>query len=394
MKAEQLAELARLYDENRPFITNEEQAKMSLVVPFIRLLGYDPNRPKEVRLEYAADFTVGDGKKLPDRMDFAIFDQTGQRPLMVIETKPLGTDLRARAQQLARYLAQLPELRFGIMTDGCRYHFYGDLDRPNTMDAEPFFQFALDDTKADWGRIAAFLAKFSRESFNSETLVADAENSRYRSAMVDKLVRTLRDPAADDAFVKWLVDGIYDGSKTAKVLDRMKDLAREAIEPAMLRAVGDGMLEKLRNKIYAAERGEAVPAEETATSATPVVAAEAEDRKAGVITTRSELEFFEAVRMIASKAGFSGDKVLYKDTVNYFNVSYDKPTRWFIRYFGDSKRTNLTTLLSVERAQELAPGFEVEAAPSAFGQSRIYIDQVGQIWALQALVLESLKTLG
>jgi hypothetical protein len=392
MIAEQLVELARLYEENRAFITNEEQAKMSLVVPFIRMLGYDPNRPKEVRLEFAAEFTVGDGKRLPDRMDFAIFDQSGVRPLLVIETKPIGTDLRSKAQQLARYLAQLPDLRFGIMTDGCRYLFYGDLDRPNTMDSEPFFQFSLDDPKADWARIAAFLAKFSRESFNSETLVADAENSRYRGAMIDKLVRTLRDPGADDTFVKWLMDGIYEGSKTAKVIDRMKDLAREAVEPAMLRAVGDGMIDKLRTKIYAAERGESGSDESATPTAAP--AAEVEDKKGGAVTTTQEIEFFNAVRMIVGRGGMDTDKVLYKDTSYYFNVSYEKPTKWFIRYFGDSKRPNITTLVPVDRARELAPGFEVEAAPAAFGTSRIYLDQVGQIWALQSVVMESLRGLG
>jgi hypothetical protein len=43
----------------RALITNKETARMALVVPFIRLLGYDPNIPKEVRLEYAAEFTQG-----------------------------------------------------------------------------------------------------------------------------------------------------------------------------------------------------------------------------------------------------------------------------------------------------------------------------------------------
>ena len=149
MNAEQLTQLARVYVDNRDFIANEETAKMSLVVPFIRLLGYAPNMPREVRLEYAADFTQGDGKRLPDRMDFAIFDRTGTKPLMVIETKPLGCDLRAKSQQLARYISQLPDLHFGILTDGCVYLFYGDLESPNVMDSEPFFTFSLDDLKID-----------------------------------------------------------------------------------------------------------------------------------------------------------------------------------------------------------------------------------------------------
>jgi len=45
MNADQLEKLSQVFAENREFISNEETAKMSLVVPFIRLLGYDPNVP-------------------------------------------------------------------------------------------------------------------------------------------------------------------------------------------------------------------------------------------------------------------------------------------------------------------------------------------------------------
>ena len=159
MDAEKLQDLVERYHENQDFITNEEQAKMALVVPFIRCLGYDPNNPREVRLEYRAEFTQADGKRLPDRMDFAIFDSAGKKPLMVVETKPLGTDLQAKSQQLARYLAQMADLHFGIITDGCHYLFFGDLEAPNQMDREPFFSFSLDDTSTDWAKVAKFLLK-------------------------------------------------------------------------------------------------------------------------------------------------------------------------------------------------------------------------------------------
>ena len=77
MDANQLLDLVQRYQENRQFITNEESTKMALIVPFIRHLGYDPNSPREVRHEFTAEFTQGDGKRLADRMDYAIFDTTG-----------------------------------------------------------------------------------------------------------------------------------------------------------------------------------------------------------------------------------------------------------------------------------------------------------------------------
>lgn len=254
MNQEQLIKLAKNYKDHKEFITNEETAKMSLVVPFIRLLGYDPNSPREVRLEYAAEFTQGDGKRLQDRMDFAIFDKSGSKPLMVIETKPLNTDLKSKSPQLARYIAQLPELHFGILTDGCSYQFYGDLESPNIMDSEPFFTFSLDDSKIDWNMVASFLTKFSRDAFNAETLVTDAENSRYRQAMVEKLVCVLRAPSKDEDFMKWLATDIYPGKRTAAVMARMGELAQEAIEPALLRVMGDEFVEQLKERIHAAQQ--------------------------------------------------------------------------------------------------------------------------------------------
>ena len=147
MDANQLMELVQRFKDNRSFITNEETAKMALVMPFIRLLGYDPNNPKEIRPEFCAEFVQGDGKKYADRMDFAIFDMNGSKPLMVIETKPLGTDLLAKSQQLARYISQLPDLHFGIITDGCDYLFFDDLENPNQMDKKSFFSFSLQGTE-------------------------------------------------------------------------------------------------------------------------------------------------------------------------------------------------------------------------------------------------------
>ncbi len=63
MDANQLKDLVQRYESSKDYIENEEAAKMGLVVPFIRLLGYDPNMPKEVRPEYAAPFLQGDGKE-------------------------------------------------------------------------------------------------------------------------------------------------------------------------------------------------------------------------------------------------------------------------------------------------------------------------------------------
>ncbi|MBN9686509.1 MULTISPECIES: type I restriction enzyme HsdR N-terminal domain-containing protein [unclassified Corallococcus] len=401
MDANQLLELVKRYQDSKSFISNEETAKLALVVPFIRLLGYDPGLPREVRLEYAADFVQGDGKKLPDRMDFAIFDQTGQKPLIVIETKPLGTDLQSRAQQLARYLSQLPELHFGIITDGCHYLFFGDLENPNVMDPEPFFTFSLEDTKSDWAKVAKFLSKFSRESFNATTLITDAENSRYRQGMIDKLSAALKSPGEHEGFLKWLTEDIYKGKRTTAVMERLAEVAKEAIEPTLLRVMGDDFLDKLKERIQRLNEGTEAPAAKDgpnvvkADSAKPFdmePRAPGDDKtRVAMETTEEELAFFGVVRDICTKNGHAAEDVLYRDTSNYFNVSFKKPTKWFVRFFGNGKRKCIATWVPVEEAKTLASGFEVEASPSAFGISRVYIQTIPEVWALKALVARSLE---
>ncbi|MBI5487094.1 MAG: type I restriction enzyme HsdR N-terminal domain-containing protein [Deltaproteobacteria bacterium] len=400
MDANQLVELVQRYHENRDFIANEETAKMALVVPFIRLLGYDPNTPREVRPEFAADFTQGDGKRQPDRMDFAIFDKSGSKPLLVIETKPLGTDLASKSNQLARYIAQVADLHFGIITDGCHYLFYGDLESQNQMDREPFFTFSLDDPNADWTKVAKFLSKFSRDAFNAETLVTDAENSRYRQAMVDKLARVLKAPAEDEGFMKWLTEDVYKGLRTKAVMSRLGELAREAVEPALLRVIGEDFLAKLRERIQesrgqgdrqAADPAPAAVAPVAATSPAPNAEEPTEERQRVVETSAEEMQFFEVVRDICVKAGAKSEEILSRDTVNYFNVSIRRPTKWFLRFFATSKRRYIATWVPTEEARRLAPGFDVEDSPAVWGVSRVYIDGPAQLWAIKALVLRSLE---
>ncbi|ATB50834.1 type I restriction enzyme HsdR N-terminal domain-containing protein [Corallococcus macrosporus] len=401
MDANHLLELVKRYQDNKAFISNEETAKIALVVPFIRSLGYDPSVPREVRLEYTADFVQGDGKKLPDRMDFAIFDQTGTKPLIVIETKPLGTDLKARAQQLARYLAQLPELHFGIITDGCHYLFFGDLENPNVMDPEPFFTFSLEDTKADWAKVAKFLSKFSREAFNATTLITDAENSRYRQGMIDKLAAALKAPGEHEAFLKWLTEDIYKGKRTTAVMERLADVAKEAIEPTLLRVMGDDFLNKLKERIQRLNEGaEPAVAQDGANvvkadSARPFEAegraAPDEKGRAAVETTEAELEFFGVVRDICVKHGAAAEDILFRDTASYFNVSFKRPTKWFARFFSNGKRKSIITWVPVEEARAIAAGFDVEAAPAGLGTSRVFIESVPQVWALKALMTRSLE---
>lgn len=269
------------------------------------------------------------------------------------------------------------------------------------MDREPFFSFCLDDPKTDWAKVAKFLSKFSREAFNAETLVTDAENARYREAMVERLAVALKAPTDDDDFMKWLTK-VYRGIRTAAVMARLGEIAREAIEPALLRVISDDFVARLRERIQQSrepgdrQSPEAEPSADgpgKAAGGTVVDSGEVvEDRqRVAPETTAEEMEIFEVVRDICVKAGVKADEILWKDTVNYFNVAIRKPTKWFLRFFGSARRKYIVTWVRTEEARKLVTGFEVEDSPAVWGVSRLYLDVPAQLWAVKALVLRSLE---
>lgn len=417
MTPERLQALAATYTQNREFITNEESTKMVLVVPFIKLLGFDPGVPREVRLEYSADFTQGDGKKFTDRMDFAIFDPTGSKALIVIEVKPLGTDLKAKAQQLARYIGQMPGLHFGVMTDGNRYLFYGDLDQPNVMDAAPFFSFSLDDPKADWNRICTFLQKFSRDSFNPETLIIDAENNRFRLAMTDRLAKALLNPDADEAFVRWLTEGVYTGKRTSNVMQRLNVLAREVIEPSMMHALSEDFLSGLRSRLSVPSTAVSIPApglellSVPATSGSPekaVLARQRRSRSRDIVIaqtlvspiatamdeippTAADAAFLAWVKQLLHRRAISESTLKTRNYSRYFSLTLKSDDQWFVRYFCGVRKRYLYTILTPDEVMKLIPGARVFETHSAHGRSRIELGVHDDLTPYGEVVLRSIE---
>jgi len=260
------------------------------------------------------------------------------------------------------------------------------------MDDTPFFQFSLDDAKLDFGGVASFLSKFSRGQFASDRLVSEAEDSFHRQGMIRKLAVALQDPSADETFVRWLSDSVYEGVRTRNAIERLGQIAASAIKPAMLRVLSDDFLNELREQILeAAERKDEGHRADAERSESGQGDAEAEKPGRGIVTTEDELAFADAVRALCvASSHATSDEILQKDTVHYYNVSFSTPTRWFVRYFGDKRRKAITTLVPTEEAGRLAPGFDVEDSPPVFGVSRIYVDGPESVGQLGELILRSL----
>ena len=138
--AEDMKKLAERLASIESQVTTEEATKMSLILPFFQLLGYDVFNPSEFCPEFTADVGIKKGEKV----DYAIL-RSGQ-PVILIEAKAVSKKLDRHSSQLFRYFVTT-QAKFAILTNGIHYKFYTDLDEPNKMDKDPFMEFRLSEIR-------------------------------------------------------------------------------------------------------------------------------------------------------------------------------------------------------------------------------------------------------
>jgi predicted type IV restriction endonuclease len=85
---DEIKTLAGAVPKLRDRLKTEEATKQSLVLPFIKTLGYNIFDPSEVVPEFSADF----GTAISDKVDYAIFIE--DRPVFLFECIP-SRNLRA-----------------------------------------------------------------------------------------------------------------------------------------------------------------------------------------------------------------------------------------------------------------------------------------------------------
>lgn len=94
---DQLKELASRIRKVKDSLQIEEATKNALIMPFIKILGYDVFNPAEVTPELTADV----GLKRGEKVDYAILKAS--KPIILIECKKSENELdRNHASQLVR----------------------------------------------------------------------------------------------------------------------------------------------------------------------------------------------------------------------------------------------------------------------------------------------------
>lgn len=289
-------------------ISTEEGTKNALIMPLIGALGYDVFDPSDVTPEFAADVGIKKGEKV----DYAI--KHDNKPSILVECKAVGSSLSVeKASQLYRYFS-VTDARFAILTDGIEYLFYSDIDSPNKMDPIPFFEFNL--LRYDNHHIED-LAKFSKEKFSLEDILAAANKLKYLKGFKSALVKEAATPS--DNFVKLLLADFHSGRLTQQVIDEFRPTAQQALR----QYVNEQINERLRSAMAPAPKPEVISESETNSDSAP--RNEGEDDN-GIVTTVDEIEGYHIVRAILREI-VDVSRIVMRDTKSYCGILLDDNNR-------------------------------------------------------------------
>lgn len=292
-----IAELTKTVREHREVLLTEEAAKTALVMPFLQALGYNVFNPSEVVPEYTCDVGIKKGEKV----DYAICD--GGKVRMLIECKPANSELNINhASQLFRYFATT-DARVAVLTNGVLYNFFSDIDSLNKMDDRPFFSFQLDAMRKSDLRT---LERFTKSAFDIDRIVEEAGTLKTQSLVYKALQEEFQEPS--DEFIRLIAAKVHDGRLTVQVKDTFKGL--------IVNSVSSLVREKVNERLTSA-----------LTASNPVDEHEAEqvDPEA-VLTTQEEIDGFNIIRAIASRA-VDPKRIVMRDAKSYCAVLLDDNNR-------------------------------------------------------------------
>lgn len=303
-------------------IQTEEATKMSFIMPFFQLLGYDVFNPLEFIPEYTADVGIKKGEKV----DYAILSDG--KPVILVEAKWCGEVLEKHGSQLFRYFGTT-KAKFGILTNGVEYRFFTDLEEPNRMDTKPFFIFNMEDIK---DQDITELKKFHKSNFDVDKVFNAAEDLKYTNLIKSLLKEQLEEP--DENFINYVLGEVYGGRKTQQAIEKFKPV----IKKSLLQFVGDLVNDRLTAALTKTQTEQKEPTEEVPVEVVPEVEPDKDNK---IVTTEEELEAYTIIKAILHKV-LPADRVYYRDTISYFGILCDnKNYKWICRLKLDGANKNI-----------------------------------------------------
>ena len=287
-------------------IKTEEATKTSIIMPFFQILGYDVFNPSEFTPEFVADVGIKKGEKV----DYAII--LNNEVVMLIEAKAIGENLEKYDSQLFRYFGTT-KAKFAILTNGVNYKFYTDLEKANVMDTTPFLDINLNELNDNE---IQELKKFQKENFDINRIFSSAEDLKYLSLMKKAIKEEFTNPSDD--FIKLILNkDIYNGTKTAAILEKYRVILKKSISSYFNELINNKLQSIMTENNEANEE----------------MSVEEEDTNNGIVTTVEEMQAYYTVKSVLAEYCDS-NKISYKDTASYFGILYDnKVTKWICRVY-------------------------------------------------------------
>lgn len=311
---DQIKQFSKKVENIKGNLQTEEATKMSLIVPFFSMLGYDVFNPEEFVPEYTADVGIKKGEKV----DYAIV-QDGN-PVILIEAKWCGEDLDKHGSQLFRYFGTTTA-KFAVLTNGIIYKFFTDLDNPNMMDEKPFLEIDILNPKE--AKIAE-LKKFHKSNFNLDEIFSTASELKYSNEFKNIFASELQNPTED--FTKLFLNRTYTGRQTQSVVEKFKPILKKALN----NYVNELMNDKIKAALNTNEDNEPLQSIENSEAEVNEVEEE-QNKELNIVTTDEELEAYFIIKNMLKDIVPMTD-ITYRDTVTYINILYkDNGRKWICR---------------------------------------------------------------
>ena len=303
---DEIRELAERALDLKDVLETEEATKNALIMPFIRLLGYDVFDPCEVVPEYTADV----GTKKGEKVDYALFKDSS--PVMLFECKAAGVDLdSSHASQLYRYFSAVQAARFGVLTNGIAYRFFSDIEAENRMDDKPFLELNLLDIRES---LVNELKKFVKENFDVDRILSTASELKYVREIKHILAAEYELPTED--FVRFCIANVYSRPKTQTVIEQFAHITKRAFH----QFVNDHLNERLKSALG----GEVAPVSPPDPGQQNGAQDDDDDREGDekIVTTEEEWEAFFAVKSILYGV-VDLSRVTMRDRISYCGILLD-----------------------------------------------------------------------
>lgn len=178
---------------NKSSFKNEEITKQTLILPFIKILGYDHKDPNEIKAEYSPE-------NAPNSLKVDYCMCLNHKNCIYIEAKSFGKNLKRYTDQMKKYYDASKDVEYSILTNGTEYHFFTSNKDSEMMYPEPFFTFDLFDYSID---DLETLTSFIKNKYNYREMRIIAKENRIINKMEESLFNLLGNP---DALKEFLSD--------------------------------------------------------------------------------------------------------------------------------------------------------------------------------------------